>query len=89
MNWKDLFSLEERRVSSLIACMFITLIYCLVMYWIRKDISVNLVSILQGLIFGVVGVSATNVAQNFIDYKTQIKQLDENDNNENINTTNI
>lgn len=87
MNWKQLFSLEERRVSSLIIAMIVTLLYCLVIYWIKNDISSNLVDILESLIFGVVGVSATSTIQNFIEYKdknNQLKQLD-NINNENNN----
>ena len=59
---KKLVSLEEKRVSTLMVSMLITLAFCLLMYWRRGDISSNLVNILGALIAGVVGVSITNVA---------------------------
>ena len=59
---KRLVSLEEKRVSALMIGMLLTLIFALVMYWIRRDISTHLVDILEALIAGVVGVSVANVA---------------------------
>ena len=57
---KKLVSLEEKRVSTLMVSMLVTLAFCLLMYWRRGDISANLVSILSSLIIGVVGVSVAN-----------------------------
>lgn len=57
---KKLVSLEEKRVSTLMVSMIITLAFSLLMYWRRGDISVNLVNILSSLILGVVGVSVAN-----------------------------
>lgn len=60
--FKRLVSLEEKRVSALMIGMLLTLIFALIMYWIRHDISSHLVDILEALIAGVVGVSVANVA---------------------------
>ena len=57
---KKLISLEEKRVSTLMVSMVITLAFSLTMYWYRGDISANLVNILSSLILGVVGVSVAN-----------------------------
>jgi len=57
---KKLVSLEEKRVSTLMASMLVTLAFSLLMYWCRGDISMNLVNILSSLILGVVGVSVAN-----------------------------
>ena len=57
---KKLVSLEEKRVSTLMVSMLVTLAFCLFMYWHRGDISANLVNILSSLILGVVGVSVAN-----------------------------
>ena len=57
---KKLISLEEKRVSTLMVSMVITLAFSLTMYWHRGDISANLVNILSSLILGVVGVSVAN-----------------------------
>ena len=57
---KKLVSLEEKRVSTLMASMLVTLAFSLLMYWRRGDISMNLVNILSSLILGVVGVSVAN-----------------------------
>ena len=59
---KKLVSLEEKRVSTLMVSMLMTLIFTLVMYYTKNDVSPNLVDILQALITGVVGVSIANVA---------------------------
>ena len=63
---KKLVSLEEKRVSTLMVSMLVTLAFCLVMYWRRGDISSNLVNILGALIAGVVGVSIANVADSVL-----------------------
>jgi len=63
---KTLISLEEKRVSTLMTSMLGTLIFALLMYWRRGDISANLVNILGALIAGVVGVSITNVANSVL-----------------------
>jgi predicted PurR-regulated permease PerM len=63
---KKLISIEEKRVSTLMISMLITLIFCLFMYWRRGDISANLVNILSSLILGVVGVSVANVANSVL-----------------------
>jgi len=57
---KKLVSLEEKRVSTLMVSMLITLAFSLLMYWRRGDISANLVNILSSLILGVVGVSVAD-----------------------------
>lgn len=57
---KKLVSLEEKRVSTLMVSMIITLAFSLGMYAYRGDISANLVNILSSLILGVVGVSVAN-----------------------------
>lgn len=57
---KKLISLEEKRVSTLMVSMIITLAFSLAMYAYRGDISANLVNILSSLILGVVGVSVAN-----------------------------
>jgi uncharacterized membrane protein YeaQ/YmgE (transglycosylase-associated protein family) len=59
---KKLVSLEEKRVSTLMVSMLVTLAFSLLMYWRRGDISSNLVNILSSLILGVVGASFANVA---------------------------
>ena len=64
--FKRLISLEEKRVSALMVGMLATLIFALVMYWKRGDISPNLVNILEALIAGVVGVSVAAVADSFV-----------------------
>ena len=63
---KKLISLEEKRVSTLMVSMLVTLVFCLLMYWRRGDISSNLVDILGALIAGVVGVSIANVANSVL-----------------------
>lgn len=63
---KKLISIEEKRVSTLMVSMIITLAFCLIMYWHRGDISSNLVNILGALIAGVVGVSIANVADSVL-----------------------
>ncbi len=62
-----LISLEEKRVSTLMVSMLVTLVFCLLMYWRRGDISTNLVNILSSLILGVVGVSVANVANSVLE----------------------
>ena len=62
---KRLISLEEKRVSTLMISMLVTLIFVLVMYWLRRDISEHLVDVLQALIAGVVGVSVAGVVDSF------------------------
>ena len=57
---KKLVSLEEKRVSTLMVSMLVTLAFSLLMYWRRGDITANLVNILSSLILGVVGVSVAN-----------------------------
>lgn len=59
---QKLVSLEEKRVSALMIGMLITLIFTLVMYYIRGNISQELVGVLNSLILGVVGVSVAAVA---------------------------
>lgn len=59
---KRLVSIEEKRISALIIGMILTLIFSLVMYWRRGDISPNLVNILEAFITGVVMVSFAYVA---------------------------
>jgi hypothetical protein len=63
---KKLVSLEEKRVSTLMVSMLVTLVFCLLMYWRRGDISSNLVNVMGGLIAGVVGVSIANVADSVL-----------------------
>lgn|GEM_PF-6642471 len=63
---KKLVSIEEKRVSTLMVSMIVTLTFCLLMYWRRGDISSNLVNILGSLIAGVVGVSIANVADSVL-----------------------
>jgi FtsH-binding integral membrane protein len=63
---KKLVSLEEKRVSTLMVSMLITLVFSLLMYWCRGDISSNLVNVLGALIAGVVGVSIANVVNSVL-----------------------
>ena len=58
---KKLVSLEEKRISTLMVSMLVTLAFSLLMYWRRGDISANLVNVLSSLILGVVGVSVANM----------------------------
>lgn len=66
---KRLVSLEEKRVSTLMVSMVVTLAYALVMYWRRGDISASMVNILEALIAGVVGVSFASVINTFAENK--------------------
>ena len=59
---KRLISIEEKRVSALIIGMLVTLIFALVMYTIKIEISGHLVDILEAFITGVAAVSIANVA---------------------------
>lgn len=76
---KQLFSIEERRVSALIAGFLITLIFSLIIYYKRGDISSNLASILQALVLGVVGGGAVQALQTFGEYRSSLKSLKEDD----------
>ncbi len=57
--------------------MIITLAFSLLMYWLRKDISANLVNILSSLILGVVGVSVANTVNSVWGKETEKKEGDE------------
>jgi len=71
----DLISIEEKRISALIVGFIITLIFSLFIYYEDKDISTNLLSILQTLIFGVIGVGGINVAESYIKQRDTYKTL--------------
>lgn len=71
--WKDLFSIEEKRLSALIAGFFITLLFALVMYWKRGDITANLANVLQWLVFGVVGGGAVQAVKDYSEYRRIVK----------------
>lgn len=58
--WRQLVSIEEKRVSALILGFLLTLAYCMVMYAVRKELDPAWVDILQAIIAGVVGVGGVN-----------------------------
>ncbi|MNJ01166.1 hypothetical protein D3C87_971910 [compost metagenome] len=72
MKWlKDLLSVDEARLSTLIVCLLITLAFSLLMYWSRGDINDSLVNILMALIGSVAGTNILATAINY--YQNQRK----------------
>lgn len=63
--WRQLVSIEERRVSALILGFLTTLVYCMVMYAVRKNLDPAWVSILQAIIAGVVGIGGVNALRDW------------------------
>lgn len=58
--FKDAFSLDEARVSSLIIVMFTMMIFFMVMYSMHGDVSMNLSNIFLFVLGCVAGVNSVN-----------------------------
>jgi len=62
LNWKDGLSVYEGKMSVLIFGSLITLVFALVMYYLRKDISNNLTEIVEVFIFSIAGITSLETA---------------------------
>jgi len=79
--WKDLFSIDERRMSALIAGFFITLMVYLGLiavsvfthFVVVQYIMDSLSSTLGSLTFGVVGGGGVQALKSYADYKQNMK----------------
>jgi len=63
---KDGLSIDETKVSAMVIMFIITVIFALTMYGIHGDITINLLSLLSYLIFGITGVNAIDKVMNKI-----------------------
>jgi ABC-type glucose/galactose transport system permease subunit len=75
--WSDFFSLDEAKISTLIILTIITIIFSLVMYYFRNDISDNLLSLGQVLILSIAGVNVASTLPSLFGKKN--KQSNNND----------
>jgi hypothetical protein len=61
MNWFErLFSVDEMRVSALVICLIAVVTACLVSCFLLGDINGNLLTLAEGLVYTVGGVTAVN-----------------------------
>ena len=63
-NIKDGLSINEAKVSALIILCVLTFLFAFLMYVLDKDITDNLTSIIQTLIFVIGGVNLSNSISN-------------------------
>lgn len=85
MDLKQLLSIDEKKLSATIVALYLSLIFyfSLIVISLIYKLSIkqfyltSLVDIIQALILGLVGVSATSTLQTFLEYKNQVKQLED------------
>lgn len=64
--WKDGLSLDETKVSALVVSLIFCLIFAFGIYLYKGDISTNLVSVINTLIYSIAGVNSVNAVSNII-----------------------
>jgi hypothetical protein len=77
---KQLLSIEERKISTLLIIFVITVIYSLYTVHLKGDIPQGLLGLVQALTFGVVGMGGINALQNYIQFKNNINDINSNQN---------
>jgi len=63
---KSMFSVDERRVSTLIICLLISIVFMMVIYIKNGDITNNLKDIIITLIFCVAGINGVDIFKDII-----------------------
>lgn len=80
--FKELLSIEEKRVSLLGILLIIVIGYSLYSHYTEKDIS-SLVIIIEYLLIAFAGINAFSIIGSVLDYKNKFKELGEVDNIDN------
>jgi len=65
-NWWEFISIDETRVSVLVALLIVTSIFALVMYYLHGDFSSNLLSFLISLVTAVGGINVADKVSSFL-----------------------
>ena len=78
---KEMFSMQEKRISTLIICLLACMSLAFWMYVAREDIPETLLVIIQTLIYIVGGVNGVNVATKMFNSKAENKGVDNYENN--------